>query len=62
MSRYWVQFAKTGNPNADGLPQWPAYKSGPDAHLELGDEIRAGVGYRRAAMATFKEAVEKQPL
>ena len=62
MSRYWVQFAKTGNPNADGLPQWPAYKSGPDAHLELGDEIRAGVGYRRAAMATFKEAAEKQPL
>ncbi len=25
MSRAWTNFAKTGNPNADGLPQWDAY-------------------------------------
>lgn len=25
MSRAWVAFAKTGNPNVDGLPDWPAY-------------------------------------
>jgi para-nitrobenzyl esterase len=24
-SKYWVQFAKTGNPNADGMPLWPEY-------------------------------------
>jgi para-nitrobenzyl esterase len=23
MSAYWVAFAKTGNPNGDGRPQWP---------------------------------------
>lgn len=25
MSRAWTNFAKTGNPNAEGLPQWNAY-------------------------------------
>lgn len=25
MNSYWVNFAKTGNPNQAGLPNWPAY-------------------------------------
>ena len=25
MSSAWINFAKTGNPNAKGLPEWPAY-------------------------------------
>lgn len=27
MSKAWTNFAKTGNPNHDGLPNWPAYSS-----------------------------------
>ena len=47
MSGYWVQFAKTGNPNKEGLVEWPAYDSLKDQHIELGDPIRVGQGIRK---------------
>jgi para-nitrobenzyl esterase len=37
---YWTQFAKTGDPNGPGLPEWPAYAARPDRCLELGRTIR----------------------
>jgi para-nitrobenzyl esterase len=39
VSAAWVQFAKTGNPNRSGLPQWPAYTSASDHLLEWGPTI-----------------------
>ena len=40
MSSYWVNFARTGDPNAGGLPQWPPYERAKDQALEFGDVIR----------------------
>jgi para-nitrobenzyl esterase len=40
MMDYWVNFAKTGSPNGQGLPDWPAYKSKSDLNLEFSDTIR----------------------
>lgn len=38
ISAYWVQFAKTGNPNREGLPKWPAFDPFTARVLEIGDE------------------------
>ncbi|MGD9946986.1 MAG: carboxylesterase/lipase family protein [Desulfobulbus sp.] len=37
---YWVNFAKIGNPNGRGLPNWPAYNRENDLNLEFGDTIK----------------------
>lgn len=35
MGTYWINFAKTGNPNGTNLPQWPAYRQQSPAALVL---------------------------
>ncbi len=39
MSAYWVQFAKTGNPNREGLPEWPAFEVDTAQVLDIGDDV-----------------------
>jgi para-nitrobenzyl esterase len=44
MMDYWTAFAATGNPNGPGRPDWPAYDSASDEHLELDAEVTVKSG------------------
>ncbi len=47
MMAAWVRFAKTGDPNGQGLPAWPAYDAGSDPYLEFGRPLKVGHAFHR---------------
>jgi para-nitrobenzyl esterase len=42
MSGYWVNFARSGDPNGDGLPDWPRFTTEDERMLYLEGAIHAG--------------------
>ena len=42
MSSYWVNFAKSGDPNGPGLAPWPAFTSADSKVLYLADPVSVG--------------------
>lgn len=57
MHAYWVQFAKVGDPNTEGLPVWPAYSTRADAHLEFGASGTAAAAGLRAEACDLLDEV-----
>ena len=53
MSQYWVNFARSGDPNGEGLPAWPRYDTAGDQAIELGAEIRAVSGAIKEKLDIF---------
>lgn len=41
VSNMWINFARTGNPNGGGVPEWPAFNNGADELLNISDHPQA---------------------
>jgi len=49
MSSAWVAFARNGNPNHKGVPNWPAYDTGRRATMFFDNECKVVIDPRREA-------------
>lgn len=58
MSDYWVNFARSGDPNGKGLPAWAPYTTQYGDYMELGDVPIAG-HYVIQAQLDFHEKASK---
>jgi para-nitrobenzyl esterase len=45
MTNYWVNFAKSGDPNGPALPTWPRYDTVNEPLLTLDDKVATTTGY-----------------
>jgi len=48
MMRTWVQFAKTGDPNVEGLTPWPPYEDSIKQYMDFGGTFEVKSGIERA--------------
>lgn len=57
MQRYWINFATTGDPNGDELPDWPQFgRPGPQL-LELGDNVGTIAAIEARMCASFEQSL-----
>jgi para-nitrobenzyl esterase len=55
VSSYWVNFAKTGDPNGANLPEWKAYEKGYGNIMILGDQVNLKAGYLQKELAFLEQ-------
>src|SRR5437773_1006056 len=60
MSSMWVNFVKSGSPNAAGLPEWPKFAASSEMLMNLGDVPKAQPAPYRDALDFIDEWNAKQ--
>jgi para-nitrobenzyl esterase len=62
MNSYWVNFAKTGNPNGAGLPNWPLYNNQQQEILdvELDGKVMSKPDPRKARLDVVEKAMKNR--
>lgn len=56
MSNYWVNFARTGDPNSRGLPKWEPYTKTDEHYLEFASPVQLRKGLLKAQL-DFLESI-----
>ncbi|HEY8510605.1 MAG TPA: carboxylesterase family protein [Cyclobacteriaceae bacterium] len=62
MNTYWTNFAKTGNPNGKGLPNWPLYDINKEEILDidLDGKVQSKPDPRKARLNVIEKAFKKK--
>ncbi len=58
MSRAWVAFARTGNPNVDGLPDWPNYTRDTGATMVFDNQPEVKIHHDEELMRLLKPGAD----
>lgn len=55
MSRYWINFTKTGNPNGNSLPFWTTYQEGKPTVMIMKEGLHLGPVQNQKQMDFFEK-------
>ncbi|MGI9200384.1 MAG: carboxylesterase/lipase family protein [Woeseiaceae bacterium] len=62
MQTYWVNFAKTGDPNGEGVPLWPRFEASDMMVQELGDKVFSTEQPEPELCALFEEGLPEREI
>lgn len=54
MRQYWINFAKSGDPNGKGLPEWPRYTASTNQTLAIEESSHVVSDLRKAKLDVFE--------